>query len=90
MVSQSIEEQLVYLFYSKGSLVNEVSGGVHSIYLHIASGLVGRNVHDDANNVQHQFLLSNSQGSVVKALSTAEGSDSRDKKTRRYTTYAER
>ena len=89
MVSQTIEEQLVYLFYSKGALVNETSGGTHSSYLNIAPGLVGRSVRDDANDVQHQFLLGNSQGSVVESLSTSKDSDSRDKKTRRYTPYGE-
>lgn len=89
MVSQTIEEQLVYLFYSKGALVNETSGRAHSSYLHIAPGLVGRSVHDDANDIHHQFLLGNSQGSVVESLSTSEDSDSREKKTRRYTPYGE-
>ncbi|WP_037027969.1 hypothetical protein [Psychromonas aquimarina] len=89
MVSQTVEEQLVYLFYSKGTLVNEMSEETHSSYHHIAPGLVGRSIHDDANNVHHQLLLGNSQGSVLESLSTSEDSDIRDKKTRSYTPYGE-
>ena len=88
MVSQTIEEQLVYLFY-RHTLTNETSGGVHSSYHHIAPGLVSRNVHDDSNNVHNQLLLGNSQGSVIESLSTSEDPDNRNKQTRRYTPYGE-
>ncbi|OEE94421.1 hypothetical protein A1QK_16505 [Vibrio genomosp. F10 str. 9ZD137] len=89
MVSQTVEEQLVYLFYSKGDLVNETSGGVHSSYLHVAPGFVGRSVKGEANYVQHEFLFGNSQGSVIESLSTVEDTTERDKKTRNYTPYGE-
>ncbi|WP_038176942.1 hypothetical protein [Vibrio pacinii] len=86
MVSQTVQEQLVYLFY-RHTLANETSGGVHSSYHHIAPGLVSRSVRDDADHIHHQLLLGNSQGSIIESLSTSAESENRDKQTRRYTPY---
>lgn len=88
VVSQTVEENLLYLFYSKGQLSNELSEGVYSSYHQGAQGLTGRIV-SNGEEKQYQLLLGTSQGSVIKTFSAAENETEREKETRRYTPYGE-
>ncbi len=87
VVSQTVEENLLYFLYLADQLSNELCGDEHSAVHRIAPGLFARTV-KGAEDQLHQFMLGNGQGSVIETLSTND-TMSRDKETRRYTPYGE-
>jgi YD repeat-containing protein len=88
IVSQTIEENLLYLFYCNGEVSNELVDGAHSSYQRVATGLTGRTVSNGVSK-QHQIILGNSQGSVIETLSIFNDETKRSKDSRRYTPYGE-
>lgn len=87
VVSQTVEDNLLSLFYLGDKLSNELCGEQHTSLHSLAPGLLVRTV-DCAGDQLHQFMLGNSQGSVIETLST-NTTNTRDKETRRYTPYGE-
>ncbi|WGV98283.1 RHS repeat protein [Vibrio sp. YMD68] len=87
VVAQSVEENLIHLFYLNGQLVNEKSGATHSSFHNIASGLSSRSVSSPDEEI-HQFSLGNSQDSVLETFTSTDG-QSREKTSRKYTPYGE-
>ncbi|MDE1263094.1 RHS repeat domain-containing protein [Vibrio aestuarianus] len=88
VVSQTIEEQLLYLLYSQGELSNETSNGVSTHYNKITEGLIRRQISNGNDNHQ-DILLGNGQGSIVETLSENSEGTIVDKKTHSYTPYGD-
>ena len=88
VVSQTVEDSLIYLFYCNDVLSNEFSNGAHSSYHRPAKGLIGRTV-SQGKNTKNQILFGNSQGSIVETLSEQDNTSNRSKETRSYTPYGE-
>ncbi|KXO06764.1 hypothetical protein AKG98_2858 [Moritella sp. JT01] len=87
LISQNVEEGLVYLLYLNSELSNEVINGTHSNYSHFGPGLSARNVTSSQEKV-HQFIFGNSQESVLETYTSCNDGD-RDVSTRKYTPYGE-
>ncbi|OEE31256.1 hypothetical protein A1QO_14135 [Vibrio genomosp. F10 str. ZF-129] len=87
VVSQSVEDNLIYLFYLSGQLVNEKSGSANSHFQNIGPGLSSRSVTSPQEEV-HQFSLGNSQDSTLETYTSTDG-ESREQISRKYTPYGE-
>ncbi|KOE82692.1 hypothetical protein ACS86_07615 [Vibrio alginolyticus] len=88
VVSQTIEEQLLYLLYSQGELSNETSNGVSTHYNRVTEGLIRRQT-SNGNDIHQDILLGNGQGSIVETLSENSEGNIVDKKTHSYTPYGD-
>ncbi|QFI38559.1 RHS repeat protein [Moritella marina ATCC 15381] len=88
VVSQTHEDHLIYLYYQGEKLANELSEGVHTSYQRVG-GAAGSRTVQSGNSNQHQFLIPNSQGSILSTLSTSETTDERVQANRQYTPYGE-
>lgn len=88
VVSQTIEEQLLYLLYSQGELSNETSNGVSTHYNRVTEGLIRRQT-SNGNDIHQDILLGNGQGSIVETLSENSEGNIVDKKTYSYTPYGD-
>ncbi|MPY23761.1 RHS repeat protein [Shewanella sp. YLB-07] len=88
VVSQTNDENLIYLYYQGKQLANEFSEAVHTCYQRVGGAAVSRTVNAQGN-AQHQFLIPNAQGSILTTLAETETSDARTKQTRQYTPYGE-
>ncbi|KJR27832.1 RHS repeat protein [Vibrio sp. S234-5] len=87
VVTQSVEQSLIYLFYLNNQLINERNESAHSSFHNIGPGLTSRNVNSPQEEI-HQFSFGNSQGSVLETYSSSDGEE-REKTTRKYTPYGE-
>ena len=74
VVSQTVAENLLYFFYLADQLSNELCDDEHSVLHRIAPGLFARTVKGTEDQL-HQFMLGNSQDSVIETLSTNEAID---------------
>lgn len=88
VVSQTHEDHLIYLYYQGDQLANELSEGVHTSYQRVGEAAGSRTVQSGGTN-QHQFLIPNSQGSILSTLNTSETTDERVQANRQYTPYGE-
>ncbi|WP_240207696.1 RHS repeat protein [Vibrio sp. CyArs1] len=88
VVSQTHEERFIYLYYQGNQLANELSEGVHSSYQRVM-GAAGSRTLQSSNSTQHQFLISNAQGSILSTLNTSKATGSPVMIKRQYTPYGE-
>ncbi|WP_419238514.1 RHS repeat protein [Photobacterium leiognathi subsp. mandapamensis] len=89
VVSQSVAEGLIYMFYLNAELSNEAHGETHSSYSRFGPGFAERKVTSSQENA-HQFMFGNSQNSVLETYTRKEGEgEPRVKTSRKYTPYGE-
>lgn len=86
VVSQTIDDLRTYFLYQNDRLCHEVCDGAHST-LARGEAVTSRTVKSGAG-VQHQLLLANARGSIVKEINE-DSSGNETIKDRRYTAYGE-
>jgi YD repeat-containing protein len=88
IVTQTVEQSLMYLFYINEKVSNEQCGDARSSLHYMGTGITSRSVEVQGNEI-HEFLFSNGQGSVMESLSEKEGAQERTKMYFQYTPYGE-
>ncbi len=84
LVSQTVDSQPVYFYYQGDKLVNEVADNSKACYYYASPGLIKRTAISD-QEVQHQQLYCNTQGSVIATMTYNSGEIIRESHT--YTPY---
>lgn len=84
LVSQTVDNKPVYFYYQGGNLVNEISDNIEACYHHASPGFIQRTAMLD-QEIQHQNLYCNTQGSVIATMVENAGEIFRESHT--YTPY---